>query len=154
MSEKGRPLFYIEADKILYKEEDGEHKFYIRLENIGDSAAVSMRVPLKDKDSLEIDDQNAAKRALKLYLDGTLKTSIIKDGEAIVLCVKAEYKDENGEDIFSSYIGADVTASIEYYDLHDQKYSQIIGFTYSRSMYGRVDIMEAWTYEQKTSDNR
>ena len=26
MSEKGRPLFYIEADKILYKEEDGEHK--------------------------------------------------------------------------------------------------------------------------------
>lgn len=154
MSEKGRPLFYIEADKILYKEEDGEHKFYIRLENIGDSAAVSMRVPLKDKDSLEIDDQNAAKRALKLYLDGTLKTSIIKDGEAIVLCVKAEYKDENGEDIFSSYIGADVTASIEYYDLHDQKYSQIIGFTYSRSMYGRVDIMEAWTNEQKTSDNR
>ena len=154
MSEKGRPLFYIEADKILYKEEDGEHKFYIRLENIGDSAAVSMRVPLKDKDSLEIDDQNAAKRALKLYLDGTLKTSIIKDGEAIVLCVKAEYKDENGEDIFSNHIGADVTASIEYYDLHDQKYSQIIGFTYSRSMYGRVDIMEAWTYEQKTSDNR
>lgn len=154
MSEKGRPLFYIEADKILYKEEDGEHKFYIRLENIGDSAAVSMRVPLKDEGSLEIDDQNAAKRALKLYLDGLLKTSIIKDGEAIVLCVKAEYKDENGEDIFSSYIGADVTASIEYYDLHDQKYSQIIGFRYSRSMYGRVDIMEAWTYEQKTSDNR
>ena len=154
MSEKGRPLFYIEADKILYKEEDGEHKFYIRLENIGDSAAVSMRVLRKDKGSLEIDDQNAAKRALKLYLDGLLKTSIIKDGEAIVLCVKAEYKDENGEDIFSSYIGADVTASIEYYDLHDQKYSQIIGFTYSRSMYGRVDIMEAWTYEQKTSDNR
>ncbi len=154
MSEKGRPLFYIEADKILYKEEDGEHKFYIRLENIGDSAAVSMRVLRKDKGSLEIDDQNAAKRALKLYLDGPLKTSIIKDGEAIVLCVKAEYKDENGEDIFSSHIGADVTASIEYYDLHDQKYSQIIGFTYSRSMYGRVDIMEAWTYEQKTSDNR
>ncbi len=154
MSEKGRPLFYIEADKILYKEEDGKHNFYIRLENIGDSAAVSLRVPIKDEGTLEIDDMSTIETVLKLYLAGPLKTSIIKDGEAIVLCVRAEYKDENGEDIFSRYIGADVTASIEYYDLHDQKYSQIIGFTYSRSMYGRVDIMEAWTYEQKTSDNR
>ena len=154
MSEKGRPLFYIEADKILYREEDGKHNFYIRLENIGDSAAVSMGVPIKDKSTFEIDNQSTVKTALKLYLAGPLKTSIIKDGEAIVLCVRAEYKDENGEDIFSSYIDADVTAGIEYYDLHGQKYRQIIGFSYSRSMYGRVDIMEAWTYEQKTSDNR